>query len=139
IVAGPDNAAREYSYGDLRGRSNRLANLLRDLGVGRGDRVAVLLAQAPETAFGHIAIYKLGAIAVPLFALFGPEALQYRLANSGAKAILANREGAAKIAEIRSSLPELQHILCIDGAMHGCRDLAAELANQPVEFEPVAA
>src|SRR5262245_54334684 len=70
--------ARDYTYGALRVGSNRLANLLRERGVVRGDRVAVLLPQAPETAIGHIAVYKLGAIAVPLFGLFGPEALQYR-------------------------------------------------------------
>ncbi|HET6158062.1 MAG TPA: acyl-CoA synthetase [Dongiaceae bacterium] len=134
---GSDNAARDHSYGALRASSNRLANLLRALGIGRGDRVAVLLPQAPETAIGHIAIYKLGAIAVPLFALFGPEALQYRLANSGTRAVIANRDGAAKLAEIRSSLPDLAHILCIDGAVGDCRDLAAESAEHAPEFEPV--
>ena len=107
------------------------------LGVARGDRVAVLLPQAPETAIGHIAAYKLGAVAVPLFALFGPEALQYRLGNSGAKVIITNREGAAKLAEIRGQLPELKHVLCIDGEAPGCRDLAAALADQPATFEPV--
>src|SRR5262245_33182953 len=59
---GPDNAARDYSYGELRAWSNRLAHLLRSLGIARGDRVAVLLPQAPETAVAHIATYKLGAI-----------------------------------------------------------------------------
>ena len=137
IVAGPDNAAREYSYGDLRGRSNRLANLLRDLGIGRGDRVAVLLPQAPETAIGHIAIYKLGAIAVPLFALFGPEALQYRLGNAGAKAVITNRDGAAKLAGIRACLPDLSHVLSIDGAVPGGCDLATELADRSPDFEAV--
>ncbi len=134
---GPDNVARDYSYGALRDWSNRLANLLRASGVGRGERVAVLLPQAPETAVSHIAIYKLGAIAVPLFALFGPEALQYRLGNSGAKAVVTNRDGATKLADIRATLPELRHVLCIDGAVAGCRDLAAELAGCPAEFEPV--
>ena len=133
----PDNTARDYSYGDLRAWSNRLANLLRSLGIERGDRVAVLLPQAPETAVGHIAIYKLGAIAVPLFALFGPEALQYRLANSGAKAVITNQDGAAKLAEIRDSLPDLAHVLCIDGAAPGCRDLAAALTDQAPDFAPV--
>ncbi|HEV8391943.1 MAG TPA: AMP-binding protein, partial [Dongiaceae bacterium] len=136
-VVGPDSAVRDHTYGELRERSNQLANLLRGLGIGQGDRVAVLLPQAPETAIGHIAIYKLGAIAVPLFVLFGPEALQYRLANSGARAVLTNRGGAAKLAEIRGGLPDLTHVFCIDGAAPGCRDLAAALADQPAEFEPV--
>jgi acetyl-CoA synthetase len=132
-----DGKARDYSYGELRAWSNRLANLLRGLGIETGDRVAVLLPQAPETAVGHIAIYKLGAIAVPLFALFGPEALQYRLGNSGAKAVITNADGAAKLADIRASLPDLQHVLCIDGAPPGCRDLAAALESQAPEFTPV--
>src|SRR5262245_59820910 len=67
---GPDNRPCDYSYGALRDWSNRLANLFQELGVVRGDRVAVLMPQAPETAVAHIAAYKLGAIAVPLFALF---------------------------------------------------------------------
>jgi acetyl-CoA synthetase len=133
---GADNRARDHSYGELRDWSNRLANLYRELGVARGDRVAVLLPQAPETAVAHIAAYKLGAIAVPLFALFGPEALQYRLANAGAKMVVTNRDGAAKLPEIRGALPDLRHVLCIDGEAPGCRDLAAALADQPAAFEP---
>ncbi len=133
---GPDNQPRDYSYGALRDWSNRLANLFQELGVARGDRVAVLLPQAPETAVAHIAAYKLGAIAVPLFALFGPEALQYRLGNSAAKIAITNRDGAAKLAEIRGHLADLKHVLCIDGLAPGCRDLAAELAGRPATFEP---
>jgi acetyl-CoA synthetase len=133
----PDNTARDYSYGELRAWSNQLAHLLRRLGVARGDRVAVLLPQAPETAVAHIATYKLGAIAVPLFTLFGPEALHYRLANAGAKAVITNQDGAAKLAEIRPSLPDLAHVLCIDGAVPGCRDLAAELTDCAPDFDPV--
>ena len=134
---GADNTPRDYSYGELRDWSNRLANLFQELGVARGDRVAVLVPQAPETAVAHIAAYKLGAIAVPLFALFGPEALQYRLANSGAKAAITNRDGAAKLAEIRGHLPDLKHVLCIDGDAPGCGDLASALADQPATFDPV--
>jgi acetyl-CoA synthetase len=134
---GADGSARDYRYGELRAWSNRLANLLRGLGIARGDRIAVLLPQAPETAVGHIAVYKLGAIAVPLFALFGPEALQYRLGNSGAKAVITNRDGAGKLADIRDGLPDLRHVLCIDGAPSGCRDLPAAIAGQAPDFDPV--
>jgi acetyl-CoA synthetase len=134
---GPAGRARDHTYGELRAWSNRLANLLRALEVERGDRVAVLLPQAPETAVGHIAIYKLGAIAVPLFALFGPEALQFRLSNSGAGVVITNREGAAKLSAIRADLPDLKHVLCIDGAVPGCRDMAAALETEPEAFTPV--
>jgi acetyl-CoA synthetase len=129
--------ARDYTYGVLREGANLLANLLRELGVARGDRVAVLLPQAPETAIGHIAIYKLGAIAVPLFGLFGPEALQYRLKDSGAKLVLTNREGAAKLAEIRPTLPDLKQVICCDGAADGCLELVRALHGMSEDFTPV--
>src|SRR5512141_1428306 len=68
--------ARDVSYGWLRETSNRLANALAANGIQCGDRVAILLPQAPEVAAIHIAIYKLGAIALPLATLFGPDALR---------------------------------------------------------------
>src|ERR1041384_769846 len=76
-----DGKSEDISFGWLREQSNRLANTLAAHGVARGDRVAVLLPQTPEAAVGHIAIYKLGAVAVPLAILFGVDALNYRLAN----------------------------------------------------------
>ena len=77
-----DGVAGRCTYGALRDISNRLANALLAQGVGRGDRVAVILHQRVETAAAHIAIYKLGAVAVPLTRMFGPDALAHRLANS---------------------------------------------------------
>ena len=79
--------------GWLRDTSNRLANALRAHGIGRGDRVSILLPQSPEVAAIHIAIYKLGAVALPLAVLFGVDALSYRLENSGAKALITNAMG----------------------------------------------
>ena len=83
----PTGGEDAISYGALRDTSNRLANVLRAHGVNRGDRVAILLPQMPEVAAAHIAIYKLGAVALPIAVLFGPDALSYRLQNSGAKAL----------------------------------------------------
>ncbi len=76
-----DGGVDEISYGALRDTSNRLANVLAAHGIGAGDRVAILLPQAPEVAAAHIAIYKLGAIALPLAMLFGVDAIGYRLAE----------------------------------------------------------
>ena len=91
-----DGGTEEISYGALRETSNRLANVLRAHGVARGDRVAILLPQAPEVAAAHIAIYKLGAIALPLAILFGVDALSYRLQNAGAKAVITNAQRALR-------------------------------------------
>lgn len=69
------------TFDDLRNASNRLANSFARAGLRRGDRIGIFLAQGPETAIAHLAAYKFGAIAVPLFTLFGVDALEYRLAD----------------------------------------------------------
>lgn len=132
-----DQGETRYTFGELRTLSNRLANLLRGSGIAQGDRVAILLPQAPETAIGHIATHKLGAISIPLFTLFGEEALAYRLENSGASAVITNAEGAVRLHALRERLPALQHVFSIDGAAHGARDLHAELPTQSDQFTPV--
>ncbi len=110
----PDGREDAISYGALRELSNRLANVLRAQGVKRGDRVAILLPQAPEVAAAHIAIYKLGAVALPIAVLFGPDALSYRLQNSGARALLTNAQGLAKLDGVRGEVPELACVLALD-------------------------
>src|SRR5260370_14136429 len=92
-----DGSLTRYTFDELKALSNRLANSFARHGVARGERVGIFLPQAPETALAHLAAYKLGAVAVPLFALFGIEALQYRLANSGAVALVTDAQGLAKI------------------------------------------
>jgi len=110
----PDGSHERVSFGGLRETSNRLANVLRAHGVARGDRVAIFLPQAPEVAAAHVAIYKLGAIALPIAVLFGPDALSYRLQNSGAKALLTNAQGLAKLEDIRGKIPDLSLVLATD-------------------------
>ena len=114
-----DGAVETYSFADIRRLSNRLANALATHGLVRGDRVGILLPQAPETAVSHVAVYKMGGVAVPLFSLFGVEALEYRLGNCGARAVVTDAVGAAKIARIRDRLPELKLVLRIDEAGEG--------------------
>jgi acetyl-CoA synthetase len=111
-----DGRCDEISYGALRDTSNRLANALRAAGIGRGDRVAILLPQGPDVAAIHIAIYKTAAIALPLAMLFGIDAIAYRLQNSGAKALITGAQGLAKLAAIRDQIPELAVVFSVDGA-----------------------
>jgi acetyl-CoA synthetase len=133
----PDGAEDAITYGWLRQTSNRLANVLRAHGIARGDRVAILLPQAPEVAASHIAIYKLGGVALPLAVLFGADALSYRLQNSGATALISNALGIARIAEIRKDLPDLKLVLSLDGEADGALDFAATLARAASDFTPV--
>lgn len=114
-----DGTETRYSFKDLKRLSNRCANVLEAQGIEEGDRVAILLAQGPETAIAHLAVYKLGAIAVPLFTLFGEEALEYRLANAGARIVITDQTGVAKIAAIRDRLPALESVISIDGPGDG--------------------
>jgi acetyl-CoA synthetase len=88
------------SFGQLSEASNRLANVLAAKGVGPGDRVALILSQRPETVIAHVAIYKLGAIAVPLSAAFGSDALGVRLRGSEPRAIIAERASLERAAAL---------------------------------------
>ncbi len=130
-------AERRYSFADLRGLSNRFANVLAARGLKRGDRVAVLLPQAPETAVAHLAAFKAGLISVPLFELFGPDALKFRLADSGARALVTSRAGAEKVAGLRDGLPDLSEVYAVDGPGPGAGDFHALCAAASDSFEPV--
>lgn len=110
---------RRVSFGELSDDSNRLANALRARGIGEGDRVGIALPQRPETAVAHIAVYKLGAIAVPLSTRFGPDALAVRLDDAEPAVVLADRE--------------LEGVETIDVD----RDLPALLASGSDRFDPV--
>ena len=114
-----DWQVRPVSFGLLREQSNRLANALRARGVAAGDRIAILLPQGRAVLVAHLAAYKLGAIAVPLAALFGVDALAYRLADSGAKVLITDAAGLAKAGQIVEPLPDLALLISTDG--RGCR------------------
>jgi acetyl-CoA synthetase len=133
----PDGREDRITFGWLRETSNRLANVLRAYGVTPGDRVAIYLPQAPEVAAAHIAIYKLGAVALPIAVLFGPDALSYRLQNSGAKALLTNASGVARLSEIRDQTPDLTCVLSIDGETDGVASFPDQLSRAASSFTPV--
>ena len=130
----PDREPDRLTYGALSRRSDAFAAALRDRGIARGDRVALLLPQSFETVIAHMAIYKLGAIAVPLALLFGPDALAYRLQAAGAKAVVTNGSGAAKIAGIAGTLPELGLVVPVDDG-DGPESFAALARDRTVRFE----
>ncbi|MCC6178641.1 MAG: AMP-binding protein [Chloroflexi bacterium] len=88
IEVSEDGARRDYTFGDLTELSNRLANALRGRGVMRGDRVAVMLSQRVELGLAHLALYKIGAIVLPLSGLFGPNAIRHRLESGDASMLI---------------------------------------------------
>ena len=130
-----DGTVTPVTFGDLKREADSLAQALRELGIGRGDRLALLLPQSRETAVGHMAAYKLGAVVVPLAALFGPDALTYRLADSGARIVLTDTAGVVRLGPLRAKLPDLEAIVCIDGpgdGAEGYRDLVSRY-TEPFE------
>ena len=123
IELDPLGTARQFSFDDISRLSNRLANVLLARGLERGDRIGVLLPQRHETGVVHVAAWKAGLVSVPLFTLFGDEALEYRLRDSGARALVTDAEQLAKIARLRERLADLRLVLCVDGARDGAEDL----------------
>ncbi len=132
-----DGRVETITFDALRAATNRLANALVAHGIAPGDRIGVLLPQVPEAAVAHLAAYKLGAIAVPLFQLFQEEALEFRLRDCGAAALVTDAVGLAKLAGIRARLPALRLVLSADGAGEGAADLHALMARASEDFTPL--
>jgi acetyl-CoA synthetase len=114
IYVNNDEKEHQYTYKELKIFSNQFANTLRYYGANIGDRIGILLPQCPETLISHIAIYKLGCVALPLLTLFGTMAIEYRLKDSRAKILITNKENLFKIQKIRDNLPNLKTIIIIE-------------------------
>lgn len=138
IYEDENGKTEKYTFWDIKRLSDKLANALKAFGVEREDRVGILLPQCPETALSHIAVYKLGAIAIPLFTLFGPDALEYRLGNSGAKAVITDAANLEKIEQIKDRLPNLQIIMATKATpQKGVHDFWKSVEKGSEYIEPV--
>ena len=144
--ATPDAVAIRWEHDDGRGASvayralqrdaNRLSHALRRLGVARGDRVAIVMPQRVETAVAHLAAYQLGAVAMPLSMLFGPEALEFRLRDSAARVAIVDEGAAANLLAVRANCPALRHVVAVGGAQGaGDGDWPALLAHEVETFD----
>ena len=102
------------SFGFIQKKSNQLANALDNLNLNRNDRVGIILGQCPETLISHISCFKSGKISIPLFNLFGVEALKFRLNDSSASVVICDKYGLEKLKKIKDSLPSLKYIICTD-------------------------
>ncbi len=119
IVENADGGVRNWTFGQLLAASSRLANALGERSVGKGDRVGVFLSQGAELTLCHLACYRMGAIALPLFSLFGEEALEFRLANAEASAIVTDISQLPKLLAVRDRLPHLKTVVVIGAGAHG--------------------
>jgi acetyl-CoA synthetase len=134
---------QQFSYRQLQQAANRLSHGLRRLGVGKGHRVAIVLPQCFETAVAHIAIYQLGAVAMPLSVLFGPEALAYRLQDSAAVVALVGEASMQVLRAVRGECPALRSCLWVGtagrtGLQPGELFYDDVMSSMPSEFSPEA-
>jgi acetyl-CoA synthetase len=109
-----DGHVREHTFGQITEGSNRLANGLAELGVVRGDRVAIVLPQGLDVALAHLGVYKLGAVAVPMTQLFGPEAIRHRLADSGARVVITDATTLDVVADVVAGLEDVTIVVAAD-------------------------
>ncbi len=130
-----DGTTGAYTFWDLQQQANRLSNALAALGCRAGDRVALVLPQRPETAIVHVACYQMGVILVPLSHLFGPDAMEFRLRDSGSRAVVVDDASLPAVLAARDRLPDLRHIIGVAGAREsGVLPWDSLLANASSRF-----
>src|SRR4051795_2213795 len=113
------------TYAEFGTAIREIAGGLASLGIGVGDKVAILSGTVPEWTMADFGAFCAGATVVPVYHTNSPEECQYVLEHSGAKAVLLEDAAqAAKIAAVRGSLPELEHVIVLRGTAEGATTLA---------------
>ncbi len=127
-----------YTYAELQAQANRLSHVLTWLGVARGDRVAIVMPQRFETAVAYMAVLQMGAVAMPLSMLFGPDALDFRLQDSEAVLAICDESSVDNLLSVRGNCPQLGRVLGVGAAAAKADvDYAAALAGAPDHFAAV--
>ncbi|MBI2873314.1 MAG: acetate--CoA ligase [Chloroflexi bacterium] len=141
---GKEGEEETYTFEQMRRESNRFANLLKGLGVQKGDRVFLFMERVPELYFAFFGILKLGAVVGPLFSAFGPDPVRDRLLNSGARVLVTQPDLRQRVASILKDLPELKHIIVVNKNNRSREPLARGdlsyevlMANASAEFGPL--
>jgi acetyl-CoA synthetase len=135
-----DGRRADHSYAELQRAANQLANVLGRLGVARGDRVAIVMPQRFETAVAYLAMAQLGAIAMPLSMLFGPDALEYRLNDSAARIAIVDEAAIGPMRSVRTRCPGLAIVVTVGGAAVGQGELdwGVACARESARHAPAA-
>jgi acetyl-CoA synthetase len=135
-------APLRFSYAQLQQAADALSHVLVGLGVQRGDRVAIVLPQRFETAVAYMAVLQMGAVAMPLSLLFGPEALEYRLQDSEAVVAIVDASSVSNVLAVRPQCPSLREVIGVDLSRAADMlavdvDFASALAAQQRSFKAV--
>ncbi len=134
-----EGEGQEFTFWQLQNLSNQIANILKKLGIEKGQRVFIFLPRIPQLYYGFLGIIKTGAVAGTLFQAFGPSGIQDRLGQSGAVAVITNQEMKERIYKVKENLPDLKHIIIVDGKAEkqGEVDLVKEMEGASVDFDCV--
>ena len=128
---------QHFSFADVKRYANQFANTLRALGLKRGERVTLLLAQDPEAAIGHVACWKAGLVSNPTSVLFGPEAISYRLNDMKTRVVVTDSANYSKIVELRGECPSLEHVYVVDGEPAGALNFWKAIEKASDRFDNV--
>jgi acetyl-CoA synthetase len=139
VWLGREGERRVLSYADLAAQAARFAHVLRQNGIGRGERIFLLAGRVPDIYAATLGALKAGAVVSPLFAAFGPEPVRARMEIGGASVLVTTEvQYRRKVAEWRATMPSLKLILILgDTAPEGCVALGPAMAAMPDVFETV--
>jgi acetyl-CoA synthetase len=132
-----DLSTRRWTFAELERDASRLAHGLTALGIERGDRVALHTGMRPETGIAHMALHKLGVVAVTLSQLYGPDTLAHILNHAEAKAVITQADAWARFRDRVDEFATLEHIIVVDGAVGGEIDFSALTVNGPASLPAV--
>ena len=136
-VAG-QGLGRSWTFAQLQDAANRLSHVLHAQGVQPGDRVAIVLPQRFETAVAYMAVLQMGAVAMPLSMLFGPDALSFRIQDSQARVAIADESAWAALKAARQDCPSLRTVIGVgQAAPDGDLDFEAAIRRMPADFKAV--
>ena len=139
VEHGTEGLHRRWTFAQLQQAANRLSQVLTRLGVQRGDRVAIVMPQRFETAVAYMAVLQMGAVAMPLSMLFGPEALSFRINDSQARVAICDEAAVAAVLQARPDCPGLQTLIGVgQAAVQADLDYDTALAAESGRFKPVS-
>ena len=139
VEHGAEGQHRRWTFAQLQQAANRLSQVLTRLGVQRGDRVAIVMPQRFETAVAYMAVLQMGAVAMPLSMLFGPEALSFRINDSQARVAICDEAAVEAMLQARPDCPGLQTLIGVgQAAVQADLDYDTALAAESGRFKPVS-
>ena len=128
---------QQHTFWDLKVQSNRFANVLRGLGVEKGDRVLVMLPRVPQWYVVLLGLIKIGAVPMPTTTLCTPRDIEYRVNQAEATLAITDEENAPKLEEAAGNCPSLKSLMSIDSSKRGWVDYEAEMAQASSRLEDV--